>query len=353
MRHRAFWSMEPCDRPLTRFMLPPRPATGEDEYLEALRRNDLARYWSDPEILLLRAKRSLARQHICGDDLPVLNPPFGPSMLSAFLGAKVEFADNTVWFHPCTDDLADLKDLQFDPNNHWWRIVKEYCSLASQEPNVFQGILDLGGLGDNLAALIGSEVLMIEMAERPDLVKAVLRRMLDIVKTCYQEIYAILERPGKGTVNGFGIWSPGRTGVLQNDMSIMLSTDMYRDFFYDEFRELCVFFDRSFFHLDGARSEQHLSEFLLKVPDLDGTQVTGDPGSTAMQRLPALQLVQRAEKRIFVYVFPDEMEALFAELSPRGVCVITSMPTEQEANDFLHRMTRVCRAANRTADQTA
>lgn len=63
----------------------------------------------------------------------------------------------------------------------------------------------------------------------------------------------------------------------------------------------------------------------------------------------SMEPCDRPLTRIFAYVQPDQMEALFAGLSPRGVCVITTRPTEQEANDFLHRMARVCRGANKAA----
>ncbi|MFZ2656775.1 MAG: hypothetical protein WAX69_17715 [Victivallales bacterium] len=342
-RHLSFWKMENRDRPLV-IMSRQKPADSqEDKYLLSLKQADLTKYWSDPDVLMLRAKRNIASQECLGDSLPSMRVPLGPLMLSTFLGSGVEFQPDTVWFHPCTDKLDDLKDLKLDPDNRWWRLVEDCCLRMAQERTTIPVVPDLGGIGDNLAAMVGADVLMLEMIERPELVKKVIRRMLDIMKSCYDRIYRIIGSSGNGTSTWLGVWSPGKTGILQNDLSIMLSTEMYKEFFQEEFREMCDFYDYTIFHLDGTRSQQHLDGFLLGLQGLDGVQVGSDPGTRAMEVLPALKLIQSRGKRIFTYVFQDEADELFSALSPRGVCATTEIAADGEADEFISRLTRTAR----------
>jgi len=56
-----------------------------------------------------------------GDSFPRWWVNFGPGIMAAFLGARVEYAPRTTWYHPLgVPSLADLH-LTFDPDNVWWR----------------------------------------------------------------------------------------------------------------------------------------------------------------------------------------------------------------------------------------
>ncbi|MDD5198810.1 MAG: hypothetical protein PHC88_03325 [Terrimicrobiaceae bacterium] len=323
----------------------PRPGISEtDDHLKSLQRDDLTRYWTDPDVLLKRAIRDAGRFDF-DDSIPALRMPIGPTMLSAFLGSRVEFGPDTVWFHPCTDDLATLEDIAFDPGNPWWQMVESFCHTAAREAKSggFAPVIpDLGGLGDNLAALIGSDRLLEEMLDRPDLVKKVLRRMLDIQVTCNKRIDEILESAGNGTSSWLCLWSPGSVGILQNDLSIMLSTDMYKEFFAEEFSTLGGLYDDCIFHLDGTACQRHLRDFLLRIPGLHAVQLGSNPGTKAMEVLPAIQMLQKAGKSVFTYVFPDEIEELFSIIPPRGIGMVTSAGTDAEAEDIRRRLNLAC-----------
>lgn len=344
-RHIAYWRREPCERPLL-LIHTPNPDTSETAaYLDAVRREDPTRYWTDPELV---HKRMLADATRFGpdDSIPVLRIPCGPTMLSAILGSRVEFAPTTVWFHPCTDDLASLEDISFDSGNRWWKMIESFCHIAAREAKsggFAPAIPDFGGLGDNLAALIGSDKLLEEMLDRPELVKKVLRRMLDVQAACVKRMADILESAGNGTATWLNLWSPGRVGIIQNDLSIMLSTEMYKEFFAEEFLTLSKLYDQCMFHLDGTACRRHLSGFLLDIPNLHAVQLGSDPGTRAMEILPAIKMIQAANKNVYTYVFPDEIEELFSNVPPRGFCMITAARTTEEAADIVARVTAACK----------
>ena len=344
-RHLAFWNNEPCDRPLLYIMTPNKDTSEAGEYLRGIQNADLSRYWTDPEVLVKRALHGATHPRV-DDFIPAFRMPIGPTMLSSFLGAKVEFGKDTVWLHPCTDDLASLEDIAFDPDNSWWKIIEEFCHISAREAKAggFAPVVpDLGGVGDSLAALVGSDRLLEDMMDRPDLVKKVLRKMIDILVTCNKRIYEILASAETGTSCWLQLWSPGKLGILQNDLSIMLSTDMYQEFFAEEFAALSPLYDHRIFHLDGTACQRHLPEFLLNIPGLNAVQLGSNPGTRAMEILPAIKMLQEAGKGILSYVFTDEIEEFFSQVSPRGFAMVTSASSSEEAEDIVRRTTLACK----------
>jgi hypothetical protein len=76
-RHQAFWARAEVDRPLLLLTLNDPARTEDDLVLESLSQSDPERFWSEPEIIMRRARRSLARAICLGDSLPILRAPFG------------------------------------------------------------------------------------------------------------------------------------------------------------------------------------------------------------------------------------------------------------------------------------
>jgi len=327
-------------------MMPGAPASSLDAEgirLSSIRDNDLERYWSDPEVLVARALHNKGNFYAGDDSLPSSQLSGSPLLLSAFLGAKLEFAPNTVWTHPSVDDIKSLENLKFDSQNRWWKLFEESFRRLTASPDVIPVMLDFGGLLDNLAGLVGSETMLIETADRPELIKTVLGNMREVAIECYHRLFEILGTPANGTSNWLNLWSPGRTGILQNDFSIMISTDVYRELAFEEFNVMGPMYDDCIFHLDGTACSRHLEKFLLEIPWIHAVQLGSDPGTKAMEVLPAIQLLQSKGKRVYTYVFPDEIEDLFSKISPRGVCVITAVHSEEEAEDVLGRLVKVCK----------
>ena len=62
-----------------------------------------------------------------------------------------------------------------------------------------------------------------------------------------------------------------------------------------------------------------------------------------MAVLPAIRMIQEANKNVFTYVFPDEIDEIFSNVSPRGFCMITAAGTNEEAADIVARVTAACK----------
>ncbi|HRR06999.1 MAG TPA: hypothetical protein P5105_06915, partial [Victivallales bacterium] len=53
----------------------------------------------------------ISRRKFIGDAFPTIWPNFGPGVIAAFIGAKLENGKNTVWFHP--ERKREISEIEF------------------------------------------------------------------------------------------------------------------------------------------------------------------------------------------------------------------------------------------------
>lgn len=99
----------------------------------------------------------------------------------------------------------------------------------------------------------------------------------------------------------------------------------------------CRFLQYPLYHLDGAEQIRHLDD-LLSIPELRAiqwTQVAGQLPCT--QYLPELKRIQAAGKNLVILVEPKQVEVLLENLSSRGLLLITTVPTVEDAEALLRQ----------------
>ena len=87
----------------------------------------------------------------------------------------------------------------------------------------------------------------------------------------YEESFKIIERFQQGSSNWTGLWFPGRGYPVQNDLTCLISTPMYQEFFLEELINHINYLDYSIYHLDGPGAVKHL-DMILDIPELDAIQ---------------------------------------------------------------------------------
>lgn len=231
-----------------------------------------------PGSLLDRFEASLARRRFPGDTFPCLQINFGAGALAGVLGARVEVRPETVWFHPPEEAELLTQTLAPDFDCPWWRMQEQTVAAAVERfgDRVQVTQTDIGGNLDILASLVGTERLLMELIDRPELV---LQRCAEIRagwRAAYDRLDAIIASRCPGRCAWAPTWSPGRTYMLQSDFAYMISPAMFERFVMPDLVELCDWLDCSFYHLDGVGQLAHLDQ-LLSIEALGGVQwVPGD-----------------------------------------------------------------------------
>lgn len=279
-----------------------------------------------------------SRANYYGDSFPRWWINFGAGVIAAFLGAGVQADENTVWFHPPEEMDWSLLSQPQDPDNFWWRWVRELTGAAVERwgSEVSISMTDLGGNLDILASLRGTQDFLLDLAVSPQEVVEKVHQLTEKWWWYFQQLEKITARGAPGSTCWAPMWCPGSYYMLQSDLSYMISPRMFEEYVLPDLKALCQRLDYSFYHLDGKGQLNHL-DMLLSLEDLDGVQWIPGAGSPEAEQWPqVLQRIRDAGKLCQVYVDPAGALKIVRELGPKALTIMVSPPPrEAEIPAFL------------------
>ena len=223
------------------------------------------------------AARACAGSQYFAEAVPAYAPDLAPNCLALYLGCKGVESPGTVWCEPMFDKPEDARFV-FDKKNFYWdfsyRLAKDALRLGKGKYLMaFEDFIE--GL-DTLAAMRGTEPLLIDLIERPDWVHRCLRQITDR----YFHVYDIRYDLYRDEVGGssFWAWAPGRMAKFQCDFSAMISPAMFKEFMVPVLAEMTERVSYCMYHWDGPGAIPH-HDLLLSLPRL--TMIQWTPGSGA------------------------------------------------------------------------
>ena len=231
------------------------------------------------EALIDRMDYELSKFEYLGDAFPFMNlDSFGPGVMAAFIGAKLDNSTSRVWFHP--EKILPIKELHFeyDPDNQWLLRVKSLCRAAMKrwQGQVLVGMPDLGGVLDVLSIFRPSEQMLFDLYDYPEEVKRLIWELHELWFRYYEEINSVLQPINPGYSDWSKIYSSTPSYVPQCDFSYMISPNMFDEFVLPELKAACSRLDHTIYHLDGVGELSHLDS-ILSIDALDAVQwVPGD-----------------------------------------------------------------------------
>ncbi len=212
---------------------------------------------------------NLGRIHYYLDAFPKWWPNFGPGVMAGFLGSRVEYRPGTTWFHEVrVERLTDL-GLRFDNENVWWRraVALTEGAVARWGETVTIGHTDLGGNLDILASLRGTEALLLDLLDVPEVVDQYVDEITTLWIRYYEELFSTVKKSHRGVACWAPCWQPTRGYMLQSDFSYMISPKMFERWVLPDLTRCCEFLDYGFYHLDGPGQLRHV-DALLSIPNL-------------------------------------------------------------------------------------
>lgn len=233
-----------------------------------------------------------------GDAFPRRFFNFGAGSIAPCLGSSVECEADTVWFRSLNRELEDI-DIRIDEDNPWYRrmVQLQEALLEAFQGEALVSFSDLGGNLDILASLRGTEHLLYDLYDNPEVVDKKTRELTEVWIRCYLEEAARF----RDTNQGYTIWAPfyslSKTMyLLQSDFSYMISPSMFERFVIPDLERCCKIMDIPFYHLDGKGQLPHL-DFLLSLEKLRGIQwVPGEGQPEANEWPDVLSRIREAGK---------------------------------------------------------
>ncbi len=341
-RYLAWWEGEVLDRVLVQVTAPREgaaPSNWDAFYL--------ARHLDDPERALAEWERHCQATFFGGDYLPNLWTNLGPGIPAAYLGAIPRIGADTVWFE-APDELS-LEEIAARPlreDDPWWRRTRQLTELiAGRAPGRYlAGLTDLNSVCDILCHLRGTQRVLFDLMDTPEMVQRATAHIQHIWLECFEELTRIVTSHQEGACNWMSVWFPGRGGDVQCDFSAMLSPRMFEEFVLPQLAEECRALDHSLYHLDGPGQLAHL-ELLLELPELGGIQWVpgaGNPGTGSPHWFPLYRRILEQGKLLLLQGMDRaDVEGVLEAIPSPGLLIETRCDSEQEVRELLATASRL------------
>ena len=304
---------------------------------------DLNQRWFDPEWRAEYLDWYVAHSCLKADILPVANTQLGPGSLAAILGGVFEGGEDTIWIHP---DPQFSDNIVFNPNHPNWLLHKDLLRACKRKAqgHYYVGMPDLMEGLDVLAALKGTDRVLMDTVMQPELLERQLQQINDIYFRVFDELYDIIREGDEMAFCYFSSWAPGKMTKLQSDISTMISVDDYRRFVQPFIREQCQKIPYTLYHLDGVGAMHHL-DALLEIDELDAIQWTpgvGEPQGGSPKWYDLYRRILNAGKSVMAcWVKLDELRPLLEAIGTDGVHIEMDFHNEQEVEEAMEIVEKI------------
>lgn len=271
--------------------------------------------WS-PEQLIDAADDHLSTLEFLGDSFPFLNlSSFGPGVLAALCGARLDNSSGGVWFWP--DEPREISDIhvRYDPNNLWAKRIKDIYRAGLEKWNgtVVMGMPDLGGVMDVAATFRGSEKLLLDLYDEPEEVLRLNREIEEAWYAAYEDFSSVLAPQGCHS-DWSGLLSREPSYILQCDFCYMIGNPMFRQFVLPTLRRDVEKLTNTIYHLDGIGELNHLED-VLGLEKVNAVQwVFGDGKPGGLHWLDVYQKIQAAKKQMWIVGSADDYLNVLGEI---------------------------------------
>jgi hypothetical protein len=341
-RYDAWWEGRMLDRPpvylTVRRETPRWPAAPPDPG------GDFSRQLLDPSFIVARIEAELAVTRYVADAFPVWQRGLNTATLAAFCHARLEYANDTVWVHPHIEDWTQEPLPSFDPQNALHQRCVEVASAVAErcEGRWVAAIPDLADAGSTMLQLRGAEKLVMDLLEDAPGLTEYRQALTHTWRDAFawwrvHDVAAGLE----GHVGWWRLFSSARYGLVQSDVSALLSPRLFSSFVLPELAETSAWLGRSVFHLDGPGELPHL-DALLELPHIIAIQwQPGDGQPTCGHWIGLLRKIQDAGRGLQLFAWPDDLPAVTSGLRPEGIMLwFPDAMSQAEADDVLRQIDR-------------
>ena len=341
-RYKALWQGQIVDRCCVSITSPRRGY----EHMHWGAHGTFLRNRNDPKAVLEDCIASLESTYFGGDAIPQVWMNYGPAGLAAYFA---DFKDDgkTTWYDPVIRSWdADMP--VFDPACAFFCQQIEMAEFLAKEgkDRFILSKPDNSGIMDALAALRGSLDLLVDTLTAPDKVHEALRVLTDAWIYSNNKLYEVTTEGGKSgsSIGWMSIWAPGNLSQLQADISVMISNSQFREFVMPELKNCAASQDYSLYHLDGTEQIRHLDDLLSVngIGMIQWTSVAGQPNY--MHQFDTLRRIQAAGIGLMLTgVIPKDIETVMENLSHKGLMIMTSAATQDEAEMIVKSVAKLTR----------
>ncbi len=339
LENHTLWWEGKLNRPLSCIRVVDAYPRLENKYTHLTQAN-CADFSIDPEEYVRATATSLESYEFLGDAFPTFDlVQFGPGVLAAMLGAKLDTSSGRVWFFPNGNPEISELHVKYDPNNMWSKRIKDIAKTALEyfDGNVLVGFPDFGGILDIAASLIGTQELLFATLDEPEEVK----RLCEEIQVAWYDALADfteLLKPQGAYTDWNLLMSKTPTHVIQCDFSAMISREMFSEFVLEYLRRDTEKLGHCLYHLDGPDALQHL-DALLTLKDLSVIQwVYGAGAPTAIHWIDVYKKIREAGKLYQIKQVTDDPFEVYEIMKKVGGSPYSLMWLRKSDSDIISKI---------------
>lgn len=334
--YEAFWNHEANGRACLYLVAP------KDDQDHLPMPEDITDRWENLEILKKLAFHEIENTTYFADAFPSYFINFGPGCFTAMIGGSYRLAPHTVWFENepfFIQNFNKLPAFRLNKESPMYQLVDRFTEefLRSGHDKVITSITDIGGTYDILAALRGTQNLLMDLYDSPMEVKKAVHSIQVLWKEYYQYYEQLLLTRQGGMSSWMPIYSEKGYYPLQCDFSAMISPDMFKEFVLPDLQYQTEYLERSIYHLDGPGEVPHL-DHILSLPRLSAIQWTPGDGAASLTDECWYELYQRIQvagkSLVLLGCEPEGCEKLLKHISTKGLYISCYADDEQEAKEI-------------------
>ncbi len=256
-------------------------------------------------------------------------PPVpGVPWMEAILGSAVIRSSDgaSLWPEKWVEDWDEFLSFSPDPSgNAWYRRLKDLIhSLRAHIGGRYPMTLALmQGPSDILAALRGTERFCLDFLDQPRAIESAVAHAASAWIAVAEELFDNIPAwDGGYPAPRLEVWAPGRLIRIEEDATVLLGPELFRDFFLEADRRIFAAFDFSLIHTHSVN--YRILPLLAALPELSGIQVLVDPMGPPLEDLiRPLQAVQEAGKPLLITheLSDPEVGELKRRLSSAGLAL--------------------------------
>ena len=267
--------------------------------------------------------------------IPYVSSDLGPDQFAAYMGADLEYSDdspNTNWVTAIIEDWGDFMPIRFDESSVAWQKALEYTRFLARhgEGRYLIGVADLHTNADALSALRSPERLCLDFYDHAEVVHEAMLQVRKLYETVYNDLFEAGNMGGdKGSIGSAPFWCRGKFATIQCDFLALVGPEISRKYILPALEEEAGFLDHCVYHLDGPGCIPHLDD-LLSIKGIDVIQwVSGDGNAPMHEWLDLLRRCQKKGKGLQIYgIGPEIVKRLTKELRPEGVVYCVKSDSE-------------------------
>lgn len=247
-----------------------------------------------------------------------------PMVMCAYLGSRVIFREQTVWFEKFIDDWWKTK-IEFNERNFWVQASKKLMETQAKMIDD-ERIFCMPDFGDALTCfsmMRGVENLMIDIVETPEIIIEKIDEFVSAWVKAHSFFYDIFQKKLSGDASWL-LWAPGKTYACQSDFSTMISPKMFEKFVVYELEKIKDYLEYIAWHLDGPDEIKHL-DTLISLPYIKVIQITpgaGKPGCASSLWLPQIKKIIEKKKQVILYCGNKEEFDILIKNFPSGRALV-------------------------------